>query len=383
MGVTTTTRLELTRWSADTDPLTRSQLDTTHSNLESRAAVFLSGTNRGAYNPVTYVRSFFYDTDDEILYYSDGVDWQNLSEFGLVGAISTNTPGNVAAAGDDDTSARADHVHATPSFGSTGELAQIGTTAAQGNNDKFARINHVHVLGLDSVIAGTVAAGAIDSSDVFTSGVVDSLAIGTEAVGRAAIEVSQRIPIGSLMPFAGATAPSGWLFCDGTSLAVSAYGPLHAVIGYQYGGSGANFNVPDLRGRVPVGLDNIGGTDAARLTAANTLGGTGGTETHTLTSAQIPAHTHTQTAHNHTQSSHNHNQNAHAHSTGTTVTGSGFISFNAGAEGGSTTTGNQTAVNQAATAVNIAATAVNQDTGGGGSHNNLQPYLLINYIIKT
>jgi microcystin-dependent protein len=173
---------------------------------------------------------------------------------------------------------------------------------------------------------------------------------------------------------------------------------LFAVIGYTYGGSGSSFTIPNLQNRVPVGK----GADAE----FDTLGETGGAKTHTLTTAEMPSHTHTQDAHNHTQNSHNHSQNSHNHSQNAhshPVGGSGsvFIVDGNGANGGAnitvggggyaasvpqgaTATNNATtATNIATTATNNATTATNQNTGGGGAHNNLQPYIVVNYIIKT
>ncbi len=105
------------------------------------------------------------------------------------------------------------------------------------------------------------------------------------------------IPAGTVCDFAGASAPSGWELCYGQGLDTTAFSGLFAVIGYTYGGGGSTFNVPDLRGRVRAGKDNMGGSAANRVTAASgitgtTLGATGGAETHVLTEAQMPLHSH-------------------------------------------------------------------------------------------
>lgn len=97
-----------------------------------------------------------------------------------------------------------------------------------------------------------------------------------------------QMPTGALMPYAGATAPSGgYLLCDGSSVSSTTYLALHAVISNTYGGSaytGAgslSFNLPDLRGRVPIGSGTGTGL-TARVT-----GTTYGTETHTVSSSNI------------------------------------------------------------------------------------------------
>jgi len=131
-------------------------------------------------------------------------------------------------------------------------------------------------------------------------------------------------------------------------------------------------------GRVLVGLD-------AAQTEFNALGKTGGAKTHTLTTAEMPSHNHTQNAHNHTQDAHNHTQNPHKH----------FMAANTGtvAGGGSVTkaypytttneTLDTTATNNATTATNQQTTATNNPTGGGGAHNNLQPYFVVNIWQRT
>lgn len=96
-------------------------------------------------------------------------------------------------------------------------------------------------------------------------------------------------PIGVMHDFAGSVPPSGYLLCDGSSYSITTYSGLFNVIGYAFGGSGANFNVPDMRGRVTVGAGSGTG-----LTNRN-VGSTGGEENHVLTSGETPlaAHSHT------------------------------------------------------------------------------------------
>jgi microcystin-dependent protein len=64
-------------------------------------------------------------------------------------------------------------------------------------------------------------------------------------------------PVGVMMPFGGTAAPAGqWLLCDGASKSTTTYAKLFNVLGYRYGGSGGNFNLPDMRGRFPIGMDS-------------------------------------------------------------------------------------------------------------------------------
>ncbi len=91
---------------------------------------------------------------------------------------------------------------------------------------------------------------------------------------------------GEIRMFAGSFAPSGWAFCDGRSLPVPQYQALYAVIGNIYGGNTTDFNIPDLRGRIPVGQGTGIGI------SSKTIGEKSGAETVVLTQAQLPQHTH-------------------------------------------------------------------------------------------
>ena len=108
------------------------------------------------------------------------------------------------------------------------------------------------------------------------------------------------VPAGVVAPYAGTSAPSGYLLCYGQAVSRTTYSDLFSAIGTTYGtGDGSStFNLPDLRGRAIAGQDDMGGSSANRLTGqtggvnGDTLGGTGGGETHTLTTAQLASHTH-------------------------------------------------------------------------------------------
>jgi len=191
-------------------------------------------------------------------------------------------------------------------------------------------------------------------------------------------------PPGVISQFAGSAAPDGYLLCVGQSLNTTTFANLFNAIGYTYGGSGSSFTIPNLQGRVTVGRDATQGE-------FDVLGESGGAKTHTLTTAEMPSHTHTQNSHNHGQDAHNHSQNPHSHP----IFGNGwfYLANGSGNADANITTGgggysqifptNATATNNAATATNQPTIATNQNTGGGGAHNNLQPYIVLNYIIKT
>ena len=161
-------------------------------------------------------------------------------------------------------------------------------------------------------------------------------------------EVHQ-VPTGVMYPYGGSTAPTNFLLCDGDAVSRSTYSALFTAIGTSFGvGDGSTtFNLPDMRGRVPLGLDNLGGTSANRVTnsQADSIGGGNGSEGHVLTTAELASHTHSYVI---------------ANSRADTLTG-----------------GSGTA--------DYWLNSTSAGTGGAGSndsHNNMQPYLSLNYIIR-
>lgn len=166
-------------------------------------------------------------------------------------------------------------------------------------------------------------------------------------------------PVGAIQQYAGSSAPTGWLLCYGQAISRTIYSSLFSVISTTYGsGDGSTtFNLPDCRGRAMVGLDNMGGSDAGRLDWANALGTAGGEQYHTLVTSEIPSHTHTDSGHAHTYTQ--------PSQFGVVAGGANYF--------GVTVATQATGTNSA----NI------QPTGGGGSHNTMQPSILFNTIIKA
>jgi len=114
-------------------------------------------------------------------------------------------------------------------------------------------------------------------------------------------------PVGSMMAFAGATAPTDWLFCDGAEVQRAVYNTLFQVIGTQYGtpSNSSVFKLPDLRGRFPLGKDNMsnpglgqGSADRVTSPTADGLGLGAGNEKKTITKENLPNHEHTLKANN-------------------------------------------------------------------------------------
>jgi microcystin-dependent protein len=254
---------------------------------------------------------------------------------------------------------------------------------ANSGASQFTQRNGVCVVGLKAGIAAPTGTQTIPSPDAGYTGIYAiTVANGQTSVTSAnwitlpgapfiptVTSAQNAIPSGMLAPFAGSTAPTGWLLCYGQAVSRTTYATLFGVIGTSYGvGDGSTtFNVPDMRGRVIAGADNMGGSAASRLTSAsitsgaNTLGNSGGEETHHLLKAELPAYNLTVTDPGHVHSV--------AQATGGSA-GSAYSLFGANVAAATQNTGSAT------TGISVAS------GGSDTSHNNVQPTLIGNYIIR-
>lgn len=149
--------------------------------------------------------------------------------------------------------------------------------------------------------------------------------------------------VGEIRMFGGNFAPVGWAFCDGSLIAISQNTALFSLIGTIYGGDGQNtFGLPDLRGRLPV-----------HQGSGFVLGQLAGTETVTLTTNQMPAHTHTVLAR---------------------------TSATAGSPSGAMYGGNTDSIYTPTASAQMNAGVI-APAGGSQPHDNMMPYLVVSFII--
>lgn len=173
------------------------------------------------------------------------------------------------------------------------------------------------------------------------------------------------IPAGTIIQSAAMLEPEGWFDCDGRTLSVFVNADLFDAIGYTYGGvyrgadlslnrvADLSFNIPDMRGRVGIGAGIGAGNDPNTYLTARILGAKSGVETHALNMDEIPSHN-------------------HGGSTGSTESAA-TNSTEAGAGG---------FAGSHAVADNGSHSHTIPSQGGGQGHNNMQPFLVIRYLIK-
>ena len=262
----------------------------------------------------------------------------------------------------------------------SGGIASSFVVKATGGNEggEF----HLERPSSNSTLAGNVAFDScLDLVRIFENGgtyrgaYIDLSKCAT-GVGSSVVTSSDPTPLppaGALMPYAGAAEPSGWLFCNGREVSRSTYANLFSAIGTIYGaGNGSTtFNLPDLRGRIPVGHDSMGGVGpASRVTSTvspdgQTLGAVGGNETHQLSPAQMPSHQHL----------------VFTNTRLTDINGLNISSTNyAVRENDDASSSLNYRTKASATPASVGLTSA---AGSSLAHNNVQPSIILNYIIKA
>lgn len=162
------------------------------------------------------------------------------------------------------------------------------------------------------------------------------------------LQALAHVAVGTIYPFVGETEPDTFMFCDGRALDVTKYAELFSVIGYTYGGSGDFFNLPDLRGKTLVGRNENDNDFSA-------VGKFGGKKEHTLTEEQMPSHGHYVIS----------SADSARLVLNQSGVGNGSYAFANGRGNG------------------YYSAWITDTRGGGQPHNNMPPYMIVNYIIKV
>lgn len=213
--------------------------------------------------------------------------------------------------------------------------------------------------------------------------VLDSNAVAARV--QLGLGVGQIVPAGMLSPYAGSAAPTGWLLCDGSAVSRVAYSVLFTVVGTTYGvGDGSTtFNVPDLRGRVVAGKDyDVGGLSNRLTTAGSNINGTainasGGDQLlqQHLHSVTDPGHFHSVTDPGH----------AHNYYYNRSLAGYGLPYPNYGNAVYTNDYGKAMSYEATGVSIQSKVTGISIQNQGGGttSSQNVQPTIILNYIIRT
>jgi hypothetical protein len=250
------------------------------------------------------------------------------------------------------------------------------------NSNNVAIPNTLNIGSNNLYLSGTqvgIGTTTVGTDKLTVAGTIKSTSGGFVYPDGSTQTTAVSLPPGTVVAYALPVAPAGYLLCAGQAVNKADYTALDAVFSassYPYGSTSTTFTLPDLRGRVVVGVDNMSGDTSppGRVTSAtvspngNTVGAFGGTEQVTLTTAQMPIH-----SHGVTDPTHAHNISAAAGYTGTNSglggVGSGPLMNTTYPAAGGT--------DAAATGISI------QNAGSGNAHLNMQPSVLMYYVIKT
>ena len=193
--------------------------------------------------------------------------------------------------------------------GSTSKLAQATTFQMNGDVSSNQIVFDGQQGGTTKVFTTEISNTFIaNKAEVATSNIDDEFIINRTSGNDLGVKkISQRnllasvtgtTPIGSVVPFAGDIAPSGWLLCDGREVAIGDFLDLFQTIQYKFKDQAVTtsgfFGLPDFRGRIPLGADNMGGSSANRVTNVNAdvIGNSGGFEKNQIEVENLPEHEH-------------------------------------------------------------------------------------------
>lgn len=224
-------------------------------------------------------------------------------------------------------------------------------------------------LGDDVVATANIADGAVTN---------DKIAAGAISASKISADVS--FASGMVMPYAGLTAPTGWLLAYGQEVSRTTYADLYTAIGTTYGvGDGSTtFNLPDLRGRVVAGQDDMGGTSANRMRSSeggingDTLGAAGGNDSVTLTGEQsgVASHSHSSSTVKELRQT----------GSGSTSPKTGLKVETIGQAGNQNVEAQYSSLTDGTSFIDV---STEPNTDAEQSHSVMQPTMVLNYIIKT
>jgi microcystin-dependent protein len=217
------------------------------------------------------------------LWYYDGTNNVQITKGGAVNSTTESIPGESYGAGTFTwrtvVSGSATNTPANFDIGSIVIRPSVNNTTFGVTLAPNSALSGSLTLYLPDAVPSQTNFVTLDSSgNLSTASGIQPNQIATGSIGPSLLTSGIGLnPAGAIVAYGGQFAPAGYLLCDGTSYATASYSALFNAIGYAYGGSSANFNVPDLRGRFARGLSGTSGNDpdASSRVASNTGGNTG------------------------------------------------------------------------------------------------------------
>jgi microcystin-dependent protein len=300
--------------------------------------LIVGGTNSGIYQVVAPLVTKFYVVTNNT---SGGYA---ITIGASTGAVITVPNGTTVQVYCDGTNFYSAQTSSAGNFNVNGNLTVSGNETAVGN------ISIGGTLG----VTGAATFSTTPTSPTATVG-DNSTKLATTAFVQNTINTLTIFPVGSIAMWPTTTAPSGFLLCNGTAVSRTTYSTLFSVIGTTFGsGDGSTtFNLPNYADRMPIGTGTI----------ATSVGQTGGSQTTTLTTSNLPSHTHTVTDPGHTH-----------------IVPYDFATYAGGGSSGPNNTFGS--INNPVTTSSLTGITIG-NTGSGTAATTISPYLGINFIIKT